>query len=184
LTGQPTAAGGSAGATASADPPAGPAATSRWSRDDLLSGAIFIAIGAAFALTSASYELGSLLKMGPGYFPMVLGIILVAFGTAIVLTSVIGTLRRGSHPVGESEGGIPWVRGALVLAAIMLFGFLVAPVGLVPALLVATFLSALAGHGTSPKGAAVIAVGLTVMCVVIFVVVLQLKLPLFVGMGG
>ena len=42
----------------------------------------------------------------------------------------------------------------------------------------------LAGHGTSPKGAAVIAVGLTVMCVVIFVVVLQLKLPLFVGMGG
>jgi len=86
--------------------------------------------------------------------------------------------------VRSDEGGIPWVRGLLVLAAIMLFGVMVAPVGLVPALLVATFLSALAGHGTSPKSAAVIAVGLTVLCIVVFVLVLQLKLPLFVGMGG
>ncbi len=189
MTGPATPGDGSVGAVAPAGPSAGgagaPAAPpSRWSRDDLLSGAIFVAFGAGFAGISATYELGALNRMGPGYFPMALGIILAAFGFAIIITSVLVSLRGKPVAVAEDRGGIPWMRGALVLGAIMLFGFLVAPVGLVPALLVATFLSALAGHGTSVKGAAVISVGLTLMCVVIFVLILQLKLPLFVGMGG
>ena len=152
---------------------------SRLSRDDLIAGAIFLAFGLAFALTSATYDIGSLLRMGPGYFPMVLGFILCVFGVAIILTAVLKAVRGRPATAGVAEGGIPWVRAALVLAAIMLFGFMVSPLGLVPALLVATFLAALAGHGTSPVGAAVISVGLTVLCIVIFVVILQLKLPLF-----
>lgn len=170
---------------------------SRPTRDDLIAGAVFIAFGVAFAATAATYETGSLLRMGPGYFPMVLGIILAALGVAIILTRALlarrttgatapaGTTRDGGENGGEHGGqdgdGVPWVRGLLVLVAIMFFGFAIAPLGLVPALLVATFLSALAGHGTRPVSALVIAVALTALCVVIFVVILQLELPLVAG---
>jgi hypothetical protein len=50
--------------------------------------------------------------------------------------------------------------------------------GLGPSLLVTTFLAALAGHGTRPGRAAVIAIGLTALCLVVFVALLQLRLPI------
>jgi putative tricarboxylic transport membrane protein len=65
------------------------------------------------------------------------------------------------------------------------FGAGVEPLGLIPALLGATFLAALADRRNSVVGAAVVAVGLTVACVLIFVVMLQLKLPLLgSALGG
>ena len=164
----------------------------RSTRDDLIAGGVFVAFGVAFAVTASGYETGSLVHMGPGYFPMVLGIILAAFGVAIVGIAALRSRRaraaapRAAAPPGadqEPDGGVPWIRGLLVLAAIMFFGFAIAPLGLLPALLAATFLAALAGHGTKPVGAAVIAVGLTALCVVIFVVLLRLELPLVAGTG-
>ena len=158
---------------------------SRMTRDDLIAGGIFIAFGVAFGVTASTYETGSLLRMGAGYFPMVLGILLAALGAAIVGGGLVAARRRPAReePPTQQEGGVPWGRGVLVLLAIVYFGFAVAPLGLVPALLVATVLSALAGHGTRPGGAAVIAVGLTLMCVLVFVGLLRLELPLVAGTG-
>jgi Tripartite tricarboxylate transporter TctB family len=176
-------------------------------RSDLLAGGIFMAIGLAFAVTSGRYDIGSALQMGPGYYPLVLGVLLVGLGAGV---SVEGLLRRrGSRhtPVrdtapapapgtdageddpggddmsrveadGDDRGPVPWTSMALVVAAIVVFALGVRELGLVPALLVATFLAALAGRRRAVWAAGV-AVGLTVLCVLIFVVALQLRLPLF-----
>lgn len=151
-------------------------------RNDVVAGGIFALLGTGFALTARTYEMGSLLRMGPGYFPFVFGLLLVALGMVIGLTGLL-LPRKAAQDVAEEsdQGRIPWRRGALVLGAIMVFGLATPVAGLAPSLLVATFLAALAGEGTRPLGALVIALGLTLLCLVIFVLLLQLKLPLFIG---
>jgi hypothetical protein len=110
--------------------------------------------------------------MGPGYFPLVLGSLLVLLG---ILVAVKGFVAGDGGDIGP----VPWKSAALLVAAILFFGFTVQGLGLVPALLVTVLLSALAGHRTGVIPAAVIAGSLTVLCVLIFVIVLQLRLPLF-----
>jgi hypothetical protein len=141
-------------------------------RKDLLAGAIFAALGLAFAITSTTYEVGSPLRMGPGYFPLVLGSVLVLLG---ILIAIKGFVAGDSDDIGP----VPWKAIALFVAALVFFGLTVRGLGLVPALLVTVFLSALAGHRARVIPAAVIAASLTALCVLIFVIVLQLRLPLF-----
>jgi len=140
-------------------------------RRDLLAGGIFVAFGLAFAGLSLTYEVGSPLNMGPGYFPLVLGGILALLG----ISTMVKGLLAGQ---GEAIGTVPWKAAGLLVVAIIFFGVTVRGLGLIPSLFVTTLLSAFAGHGTRVIPAVLIATGLTVMCVVIFVVALQLRLPL------
>lgn len=160
-------------------------------RRDLLAGATFVALGLAFAVGASRYELGSALQMGPGYYPLVLGGLLAVLGVGVVVEGLLR--RRVAHDVtvpdtvaddvtgddedGDERGPVPWASMALLVAAIVVFALGVRVLGLVPALLVATFLAALAGR-RKPVFAAGVAVGLTALCVLIFVVALQLRLPL------
>lgn len=175
------------------------------SRDDLLAGAIFVALGGAFAYTASTYDVGSLRAMGPGYFPLALGLVLAALGVVIMAVGLFRLRREGAlapspaagartrdvavaptapegvaEPASEAEerGSVPWGRAALILAAIIVFGATINGLGVAPALLVTVFLAALAGHGTSWRTAALISIGLTVLCVLVFVMLLQLRLPL------
>jgi hypothetical protein len=143
----------------------------RKARKELLAGTAFVAFGLAFAVTSAGYEVGTALRMGPGYFPLVLGGLLVLLGITIMVT---GFVAGGD----EDLGPVPWRSAGLLVAAIVFFGVTVRGLGLVPALVVTTLLSALAGRQTGVVAAAVIAGGLTTLCVLIFVAALQLRLPL------
>ena len=140
-------------------------------RKDVLAGAVFVAFGLAFAVTSTTYEVGSPLRMGPGFFPLVLGGILVVLGGLIVVTGLVAA-------DGSEIGTIPWRALALLLAAVLFFGFTVRDLGLVPALFVSVLLAAFAGRGVRPVQAVVIAVSLTVLSVLIFVYALQLRLAL------
>jgi hypothetical protein len=162
----------------SEDPAPSETASRRPAVPDLLAGGIFIAIGLAFALAGARYEMGSALKMGPGYVPVVLGGILAVLGVVIAVQAF-----RGGDPhlreSAEERGPVPWVRGGMLVAAIVFFGATVEGLGLAPTLLVTTFIAALAGHHTGPLKALAISVGLTALSLGIFVGVLQLRLPLF-----
>jgi hypothetical protein len=141
---------------------------------DILAGLIFVAFGLAFAITSLSYELGTPLRMGPGYFPLVLGGILVFLGLLIVGKGVVS----GSSAEGRF-GSVPWRALFLIVAAVLFFGLTVRELGLVPATAVTALLTALASYRTGILAAVAIAAGLTVLCVLIFVFALQLRLPLF-----
>jgi hypothetical protein len=141
---------------------------------DILAGLIFVAFGLAFAITSLSYELGTPLRMGPGYFPLALGGLLVLLGLLIVGKGVVS----GSS-AEERFGSVPWRALFLIVAAVLFFGLTVRGLGLVPATAVTALLTALASYRTGILAAVAIAAGLTVLCVLIFVFALQLRLPLF-----
>ena len=141
---------------------------------DILAGLIFVAFGLAFAIASLRYELGTPLRMGPGYFPLVLGGILVLLGLFIA--------GKGLIPSSGAEGrfgSVPWRALILLVVAVLFFGLTVRGLGLVPATAVTALLTALASYRTGILAAVAIAAGLTVLSVLIFVVALQLRLPLF-----
>jgi len=141
-------------------------------RKDLLAGGTFVGFGLAFAITSSTYEVGTALRMGPGYFPLVLGSLLVVLG---ILIAVKGFVAADSDDIGP----IPWKALALLVAALLFFGYTIQGLGLVPALFVTVFLAGMAGHRARVIPAVVIAVCLTALSVLIFVIGLQLRLPYF-----
>ena len=139
---------------------------------DVLAGVVFVAFGLAFALIALTYDVGTTGRMGPGSFPLVLGIVLVVLGAAVVVKGFVA---------GELEpiGSVPWRGLALILGAVIFFGLTVRGLGLVPAVLAAALLSAFASVRTRPLVAIAIAVFLTVLCILVFVVALRLRVPLF-----
>jgi hypothetical protein len=139
---------------------------------DILAGGIFAVLGVAFATGSLAYEIGSPLQMGPGYYPLVLGGLLVAFGLMIL---VKGFIAGAEEPIGD----VDWRAVVLVTAALLFFGLTIRGLGLVGAMFGASVLGALARSETSLRDVLLISVGLTVLCVGIFVFALQLRLPLF-----
>ena len=141
---------------------------------DILSGLIFVAFGLAFAATSLTYELGTPLRMGPGYFPLVLGGILVFLGLLIVGKGFVA----GASAEGRL-GNVPWRALLLIVLAVLFFGLTVRGLGLVPTTVVTALLTALASYRTGILAAVAIAAGLTVLCVLVFLFALQLRLPMF-----
>ena len=144
----------------------------------MVAGALFVVIGLAFAIGALGYELGTAVRMGPGYVPLVLGAVLTLLGVALVATGLIRRDRLVDE-AAEARGDIPWRAIVLILAAVIIFGAGIEPLGIVPILLITAFVAAIADRRTSLRDAALIAIGLTVLCVLVFVVLLQLRLPVF-----
>ena len=144
----------------------------RRSFPDVLAGGIFVLIGGAFVVGSLGYELGTPLRMGPGYFPLLVGAIVAALGLAIVLKGLIA---------GEviAFGAIPWRAVAAIVLALLFFGFTVDGLGFVPTSAVTALVTTLASSRVRPLRAVLIAIGLTVASTLIFVVGLQLRIPLW-----
>jgi hypothetical protein len=142
------------------------------SSKDILSGLAFIGFAVAFGVGALGYPMGSATRMGAGYFPFALAVILAAFGVAIL---VKGVMHRG--PI-ETLGVVPWRGGALILGAIVFFGFFIVRLGFVPTLFVTVFASALASRMMSVLGALALALGMIVLSYVIFVKGLGVTVPL------
>jgi len=138
---------------------------------DVLAGGIFIAIGAAFALGSLTYDLGTPVRIGPGGFPLVLGLVLVGLGILVIAKGFVAG-------EGESIGEVDWRAVVLITAALLFFGLTVRGLGVVGALFGASLLTALSRSQTSIREAVLIAAGLTALSVVVFIFALQLRLPL------
>jgi hypothetical protein len=128
---------------------------------DLIAGLVFVAFGAAFAYAAYHYQLGTAFRMGPGYFPLLLGGALVLLGLGVIVEGYVGGDRS---PLGAT----PW-RGIVFLTiSILFFGFTVRRLGLAPALFAASFLAGLSSARTGPVAALLLAVALTAFCIVIF----------------
>jgi len=144
----------------------------RKSLKDLIAGLIFIAFGLAFGYASLGYPIRTALRMGPGFFPLVLSGILIVLGAAILIQGFFATAES---PIGPT----PWLGLLLLVSALFIFGFTVHGLGLVPSLMITVFMSAFASRRTGILGALGLTVGLTLVCVLIFVYGLGLPLRLF-----
>lgn len=141
-------------------------------RQDFWAGLFLIATGVAAIFIARNYEFGSALRMGPGYFPSVLGGLLILFGLYIAAVS----LR-----VGEKLQGSWSLRAGIVLPlALVLFGLLIDRVGFVPAMIVLIFGSALASTQFRFLEVLLFSIFLTALCVAVFIWALGLPYPLFV----
>jgi Tripartite tricarboxylate transporter TctB family len=145
--------------------------TIRAALKDILAGSVFIVFGVAFAAIALTYDVGTTFDMGPGYFPLALGGILALLGILIIGK---GFIAGEGQPIGH----IPWRSVILITAAILFFALTVRGLGLVPALLVTVALAGFAEPRAGVLWPIAIAIGLTVLSVLIFVVGLQLRLPL------
>jgi hypothetical protein len=136
-------------------------------------GLMLIGVGAAALLVARGYPAGTVLRMGPGYFPRVLGVILVLLGLCV---TVAGLRRPERLP-----GGWPWRPLILVPLSMVLFGILVERAGFVPALAVLVFGSAAAGREFTLREVLLLTAALTALSVAVFVWALGLPYPLFRG---
>jgi hypothetical protein len=138
---------------------------------DILAGVVFVAFGGGFALIASTYQVGTTVRMGPGYFPLALGIVLALLGGLIVVKAF---LDGEPGTIGE----VPWRGIGLILGAVVFFGITVRGLGLVPAIFFTATLAAFASVRIRPVAGLIISASLTVLCVLIFVVALRLRLPL------
>jgi Tripartite tricarboxylate transporter TctB family len=139
---------------------------------DVLAAAIFVAIG-AFFFSGALIDLriGTALSMGPGYFPMMVGGLLMAFGAAI------GLLAVGSTP--SPYGPVSWRGIILITLAPIVFGLTVRGLGLVPSIALTIGISAFASSRMKISTALMLCASLTIFCVLVFNIGLGLPLRLF-----
>jgi hypothetical protein len=137
---------------------------------DFWAGLFLIAIGAFAMVVARNYAFGDSLRMGPGYFPRVLGGVLIVFGIYILASG----LRSGDKLQGS------WSLRALVILplSLVLFGFLIDRAGFVPAMMVLIFGSATAGTEFRFLEVLLFSVFLTALSVVIFIWGLALPYPL------
>jgi hypothetical protein len=140
--------------------------------DDTLSGAAFTVVGLAGGFLATGYRLGTLQRMGPGFFPIIVCVGLVAVGLFLIARSIVsGT----GEPVGIALR--PFL---VVLAGLVVFVMLVEPLGL----LISTFLLVLvsAGAAYEPyrwRRSVILAAVLSISCIILFGLLLGQQLPIF-----
>lgn len=136
---------------------------------DFWAGVLFIAFGGAACVIALDYAMGTAARMGPGYFPRVLGLLLCALGALLVLRSFKLQGAPLSFPTFKPI--------AIVLGSVLLFGLVVNKAGLVIATLLLVLVSSTASHEYRWRESIVAAIALAVFVVVAFRYGLGLQLP-------
>jgi len=143
------------------------------SQKDVAAGVIYVLFGTGFALGALNYRLGDAARMGPGWFPFWIGILLVVVG---LFTAAAGL--KTSTPEDKVKrpelGTVAWILGAVVL-----FGVLLQPFGLVAALFCLVLVSGFASHEFTWRGALLLAVALIAFSVGVFIYGINLQIPLW-----
>jgi hypothetical protein len=143
---------------------------------DFFAGLLYIVTGATGMIIARDYPFGSALRMGPGYFPSVLGGMMIAFGIAVMLMGVKNNEKM--------KGG--WSLRALIVLPLstVAFGYLMEEVGFLAAMVVLIPFSALSGREFKLIEITALTIGLTILCTAMFIYGLGLPYPLIKGMWG
>lgn len=143
------------------------------SQKDFNAGLMFIAFGLIFAIVAKGYPMGTAVRMGPAYFPTILGWLLVFLGVIVFVQSFV---VKGDKPKKVDPRALLWILGS-----VLAFALLVGPIdaGLVPACVVIVIMSAYGGEEFRWRPAIISATLLTVASVGIFYYGLGLPFKLF-----
>lgn len=137
---------------------------------DILTGILFLGVSiAALAIIGTSYSLGTASRMGPGFFPLIVSVLLGGLGVILI--------GRALLTETESVGSVDVKPLLLVLASTLFFGLAIESLGLAIAGLVLVFGARLAGREFRFVEVTVLAVALVGACIVLFGYALGLNLP-------
>jgi putative tricarboxylic transport membrane protein len=140
------------------------------STKDFWTGLIYLSFGVSAILIARDYSLGTGGKMGPAYFPTILGGLLVVIGAIAVIRSFVVP--------GAPIGAFAFKGLILVTAAVLVFGFVVRGAGLVIALPLLVIVTAVASSRFRWRPTLIMAAGLTIFCVLVFIKGLGIPLPI------
>lgn len=143
------------------------------SQKDLVAGAIFVAIGLFFALSSLDYRLGTPGRMGPGFFPLMLGALLTLLGAGVVLSALRGEPEEEGRLERLNLRGL----GVIILATVM-FGLIVQTAGLLVTLALCAAITSLAMPGARLRTTIANMAVQLVLGLGIFHLLLKLQIPL------
>lgn len=152
------------------------------SQKDFYSGVMFAVVGAAFAVGATEYTIGQASRMGPGYFPLILGALLTILGVVIALQSF-----ASKAPDGDKIGKWAWKPLFFVLGANLVFGLMLGGLpsigfpsfGLIVAIYAVVFISSLAGPKVPFKEQVILATLLAVGSYFAFIKLLNLQFPVW-----
>lgn len=142
---------------------------------DLLAGLMFIVIGVVFFVGAYNYQMGTAARMGPGYFPRILGASMAVLG---VIVAGIGLKNQAQWAATEGIGWT-WKPVFIVTLAVVLFGATLPTLGMVIAIILLTMLSGFAAHDKNYRELAIITVIMCLFCAAVFVWGLKLQMKLF-----
>lgn len=148
------------------------------SQKTFFSGVMFTCVGAAFAIGAGNYTVGSAARMGPGYFPLIIGAMLTLLGLVVVASAFTGRTVDGD-PVGR----IAWKPLGFIIGANLLFGILLAglhsvrlpAMGLILAIYALVVVACMAGTTFSMKQSLILATVLAIGSYLTFIVGLKLQ---------
>jgi hypothetical protein len=144
----------------------------RYNRD-FFAGLFYIVLGAVGMWMARDYPFGSALRMGPGYFPSVLGGMMIAFGVAVMLMGI-----KNNEKI---KPGFSW-RALIVLPiATVVFGVTMEEAGFIPALLLLIPVSAAASKEFKWLEVLLLTIGLTLLSLAVFIWGLGLPYPMIKG---
>lgn len=152
------------------------------SQKDFFSGLMFTVVGVAFAWGAAGYNVGTGARMGPGYFPMMLGIVLAFLGGLIMFKALVVETEDG-----DKIGKWAWKPMVFIIGANLLFGIMIGglpsiglpPMGLVAGIFALTIVASLAGDTFKLREVLVLAAILAVGSYLAFVMLLKLQFPVW-----
>jgi Tripartite tricarboxylate transporter TctB family len=143
---------------------------------DVLAGLLFIAIGVATAIGASDYPLGTIRNIGPGYYPILIGIALALLGAAITVQGV----KSAPDPAPAADDGSFALRPLIfVIAAVVTFGLLVRPFGLAAAIVALVVISSFAGRDISVLRIVLLCIGMVAASWLVFIYLLGLNMSLW-----
>jgi hypothetical protein len=152
------------------------------SQKDFFSGLMFMGVGVAFAWGATTYNVGQGARMGPGYFPLMLGVLMTILGGAITFKAlVVETVG------GDKIGKWAWKPLVFIILANLIFGVLLAglpsigipAMGLIVGIYALTFIASIAESGWKVKDTFILATVLAIGSYLAFIVALKLQFPVW-----
>ncbi len=152
------------------------------SQKDFFSGLMFMAVGISFAWGATTYTVGTGARMGPGYFPLLLGILMAILGGVVTFKSLVVETEDG-----DKIGSWAWKPLFFIIAANLVFGVCLGglpsiklpAMGLIAGIYALTFISSMAGEEFKFKEVLVLSTVLALMSYLAFVLVLKLQFPVW-----
>ena len=152
------------------------------SQKDFFAGLMFLAIGVAFAWGATNYTIGEGARMGPGYFPLMLGILLGLIGLFKVLEAMVVETEDG-----EKIGNFAWKPLFFIIFSNIVFGICIGGIpklgipamGLIVGIYALTFIASMAGEEHKNKEVIFLATFLAILSYLAFIVLLKLQFPVW-----
>ena len=150
-----------------------------WKRD-YYAGGLMILLGVGAAVTGSGYKFGTLARMGPGFMPVVLGVVLAFLGILIAVTALGSSEPDDKKFLPDNPQWFGWF---CILAGPVLFIILGEFGGMIPAVFACVFVSALGDKTATYKSSFYLALGVTFFGVILFHYLLNIPFPLLRGVN-